>query len=324
MTTRSLRERFERRRDVVAAVLAGSAPKAVAKEFGVSLASVYNWINEAKADGTKALVHDQGDKRFALGRLTPWSTLNLVKSAVQRRPGWSADKLSAFLGTMGRDIPPRTLRNMFRRLGLGTATERQAAAKAWRKDGRIVEPEIPDHELVDVLSQLEALPDGEDRGRAPGEVLVQDRIKFPVGFCEASLAIELIIDTFAPSRRIFALIGPPSNQLAVDALNATIALYRTEGVVIKKVCTPRKAQYARELGAFEYPEELAVAPRIEQLVRPVNSKSFDSRVRDAWNLMKETWLTPKWKQCREAKLTAAELADDLEQWLQHRRITGRR
>jgi len=308
------KDRYMRRRSVVLEVLAGGNIDAVAKDFGVSRASVYNWVREYSSSGTKQLIRADGDRRFSMPGLTPFTTLNFIRQAVVRNPDWSADKLAEYLGAMGREIQPRTLRNIFKQLGIGTASARRSKAAEWLH-GRSVAQEFSDEEL-DILSKLGALPLEELRGSRPGEVLVQDRVKFPKGFCDQPLALELIIDTFAPMRRIYATLGPPCDRLSMDALDEVKTSYHRAGIRIMRICTPRKAHYADELDAFDYPRAVVDEMKAGHVVRPVNAKEFDSRIKDLWDVMRAQWLAPKRKMSKSSQLSFQALDDDLEEWLQ--------
>lgn len=316
----NFKNRYLRRRAVVMAVLDGGHIDAVATEFGVSRASVYNWVRAHEVTGATGLVHPSGDKRFAWPGLTPFATLNFIRAAVVRHPGWSADKLAKYLGEMGREIQPRTLRNMFKQLGVSSARSRRSKASEWRLSSS-AELEISEEDLV-FLSELDALPSGEVKGRRPGEVLVQDRVKLPKGLCDEPMAVELVIDTFAPMRRIFATLGPPCDQLSLDALDEARAIYQREGLKIQRLCTPRKAQYAEELGAFDYPRAVVNEMRAGHHVRPVNAKKFDSRIQEAWNHMLLHWLKPMKKKFMSPQPFAA-LESDLEEWIKDFRLRPR-
>lgn len=302
------------RRAVVIAIISGGHIDAVAKEFGVSRASAYNWVRDYNESGAKQLIHAAGDKRFALPGLTPFATLNFIQAAVVRNPTWSADKLSEFLGSMGREIQPRTLRNIFKALGISSACARLSKASTWRQ-GRYETQEFSEVELVEILSELDGLAPEEVKGRRQGDVLVQDRIKFPKDYCAEPFALELIVDTFAPLKRIYAMVGQPSHSLSVDALSHVEAEYSDQGFKIHKICTPRKQQYSGDLGAVAYPKWFE--KHLEQVldVRPANSKTADSRIKGAWLLLKSEWLKTLPTRLTPGALGLDQIEGDLQVWL---------
>jgi transposase len=308
------RQRFLLRRNVVAAVLSGGHPDAVAKEFGVSRASVYNWVREHNESGVKKLTHADGDKRFAMPGLTPFRTLNFIRHVVVRHPDMSADHLSEYLGSMGRDVSPRTLRNIFCKLGISSANARRSKAFEWQH-GQLVDQEISDDELKEILSGLDDLPPGELKGHRPGEVLVQDRVKFPKGYCDEALVLELIVDTFAPMTRVYASLAPAGDQLSVDALSKVQACYTDQGFKIHKICTPRRQQYAGDLGAFAYPKWFDEHLELVLEVRPANSKSADSRIKAAWSLLRSGWLKSMPTRLALGDRHRKQIDGDLQVWL---------
>lgn len=316
----NLKERFAFRREIVKFVLGGGHPDAVAKEHGVSRASVYNWVREYKEGGARQLIHPDGDKRFALPGLTPFTTIRLVRAIVDRHPTWSADKMAEFLSSMGQEIHPRTLRNIFNRLGIGSKKDRQKAAAAFRSYG-VQDEEFSDDDLRLILAELDSLNSGEEKGSRPEEVLVQDRVKFPKGVCSEPLAMELIVDTFAPHKRIFATFGQAGVELSVSALIDIKRRYEGNGEAIVKICTPRKAQYSRDLGAFDYPNFLQWGMGAEQSVRPINAKYFDSRIQSTWEVIQHEWLKPL-KRVSQSLESVVFIEDSLEDWLYVRRSTS--
>ena len=310
----SIKEKYFRRRDVVHSILSGGHVDAVAKEFGVSRASAYNWMRDYNENGAKQLIHADGDKRFAMPGLTPFTTLNFIRHVVVRNPDMSADRLSEHLGTMGRDVSPRTLRNMFSEMGISSASARRSQAFDWRH-GQLAEKEFSDDELTQILSGPDGLQPGELKGRRPGDVMVQDRIKFPKGFCDQSLALELIVDTFAPMKRIYVSLASPSDQLSRDALSKVLATYKDDGFNIHKVCTPRKHQYSGELGAIAYPKWFNENPAQVLEVRQANSKTADSRIKVAWSFVKLGWLKTMQTRLPAADRSQNQIEIDLQGWL---------
>lgn len=310
----NFRERFLRRRNVVMAVLSGGHPDAVAKEFGASRATVYNWVREHNDNGSKKLIHAEGDKRFSFPGLTPFTTLNFIRHVVSRNPDMSADHLAEYLGTMGRGVSPRTLRNIFSELGVSSASARRSKAFEWRH-GQFPEQEISDDELKQPLSGLDDLPPGELKGNRHGDVLVQDRVKFPTGHCDEPLVLELIVDTFAPMKRIYASLASPSDQLSRDALSKVLAIYEGEGFKIHKVCTPRKHQYSGELGAVAYPKWFNENPAQVLEVRQANSKTADSRIKAVWSLLRSEWLKTMPTRLASGELHLNQIEGDLQLWL---------
>ena len=309
----SFKNRYMRRRSVVLAVLNGGHIDAVAREFGVSRASAYNWVRDYHESGATKLIHKDGDKRFALPGLTPYTTMRFVRSVVCVDPSRSADQLAEYLGSMGRYIPPRTVRNIFKELDISSADERLLQAMEWRDD---VDPaqELSDEEL-DFMRALDALPAGELKGCRPGEVLVQDRVKVPKGICDGPLAMEIVVDTFSPLKRVYTTIGSSNHQLSIAALMDVRTKYKRDGIEILKVFTPRKAQYSKDVGVTDYPRILDNDFHIGHVVRPINSKEFDSRIRAVWDRMLRDWVAPMRKKFKSAQpITVVE--DELEDWLQ--------
>lgn len=303
-----------RRRDVVMAVLSGGHPDAVAHEYDVSRASVYNWTREYRTQGGKGLVHEKGDRRFSLGQKTPSATMRLVQAILQRDPDYSADKLSAFFDTWGFEISSRTLRNIFTRLGVSTAKQRRK--KAFQPDYSDISAEDLDRVINEIGLAEKLAP----CGRKPGEVLVQDRVKFPKGFCDEPLAIEIVVDAFLPSKRIYAMLASPCDQLSVDAFVEVERIYKGQGFRIHKVCTPRKQQYAGDLGAVAYPRRFKNPLNSIQEVRPVKAKTADSRIKAAWALLQKGWLKTMPTRLALADRKPKQIEDDLEEWLvAHRR-----
>lgn len=309
----SFQERFILRRNVVRAALSGCHPDAVATEFGVSRASVYNWMREDNEGGSKKLLHAAGDKRFSFPGMTAFETLRFIRQRVLRDPEMSADNVAKFMNSWGYAVSPRTMRNCFKRLGFSSAIERRKKAYDWRNTGSVAE--ISDEELLEIMSSLEDLPPGELKGSRPGQVLLQDRIKLPKGYCDEELAIELIVDTFSPMRRIFAKLGAPCDQLSLDALSTVQATYTDQGFKIYKICTPRKQQYEGDLGAFIYPKWFDKHLEKVLEVRPANSKTADSRIKEAWSYLKSGWLKTLLTRLPRDGLRKNLIEEDLQLWL---------
>lgn len=295
------------------AVQSGGHPDSVAREYGVSRASVYNWMKDYRVQGVSGLIHENGDRRFALKRTTPFETMRRVRAVLVRHPEWSADKLSSFLGAMGMPISPRTLRNIFKRLGVSTAEQRRA--NAFKPDYE----DISDNELEVIIRELEDHQKGEPSGCRPGDVMLQDRVKFPKGFCVEPLAIEIVVDTFAPFRRIYAMLAAPSHQLSVDAFVEVERVYKRQCLKIHTVRVPRKEQYAENLGAVAYPKLFKEPWRPIVDVRPVNSKTADRRIKAVWALLQAEWLKTMPTRLAPENRTPKQIDDDLEEWLVARR-----
>lgn len=305
-----------RRRDVVMAVRSGGHPDAVAQEFGVSRASVYNWVKDYQVQGAKGLVKERGDRRFSLEQKTPFETMRLVQAILLRYPEYSADKLSAYFDSWGMKVSSRTLRNVFKRLGVSTAQQRRNGA---------FQPDYSDisvEELDRVINEIELEERMTPSGRKHGHLLVQDRVKFPKGFCDEPLAIELIVDTFAPTRRIYAMLAAPSDQLSVDAFEEVERIYKRHGYKIHKVCTPRKQQYAGDLGAVAFPRRFKDPLSSIHEVRPVKAKTADARIKAAWALLKTRWLKTVPTRLATKDRKPWQIENDLEEWLVARRAAS--
>jgi hypothetical protein len=233
----------------------------------------------------------------------------------------SADNLSGYLGTMGQDVQPRTLRNIFSELGVSNARERQRKAFEWRR-GQFDEQEISDDQMTEIVSELDKLAIDEPRGRQPGDVMVQDRIKFPKRFCQEPLALELIVDTFAPMKRIYATVGTPTDRLSVVALDKVQAAYVVQESKTHTFLTPRKRQYAGDLGAVAYPNWFDKHLQQVLKVRQPNSKTADSRINGAWTLLKSEWLKPMSRRLPVNGFKRQQIDDALQEWLEsHRKKT---
>jgi len=165
------------RRDVVLAVNNGGHPDAIAKEYGVSRASVYNWTKDYRMQGANGLIHAKDDQRFTFSGQSVLETLRRVKAVILRNPEWSADKLASVYMSWGVVVSARTMRNIFKRLGVNTTEQRKE--KSFKPDNFELSPA----ELLRVIEQIEQQEKMELAGRKPGNILLQDRVKFPVGFC---------------------------------------------------------------------------------------------------------------------------------------------
>jgi transposase len=302
-----------RRRDVVLAVLAGGSPDAVAQEYCVSRASVYNWVKDYRTSGIKGLIREKGDRRLALDGSSPAELVRNIQGILRHRPEFSADELSAHFASFGKNISPRTMRNIFKSLGVSTAAQRRQ---------RAFQPDFSDISIEDldaVIRQLENCPSVELFGRKPGDVMVQDRIKLPSRLCVETLAIEIIVDTFAAPRRMYAMVGVPSEQLSRDAIAKVHSLYQQESFRIHKVCTPRKQQYCEALGAIAFPRLFNRFPELVLEVRPVNSREMDSRIKAAWMILQTEWIKSLPNRLPTNRRNCRDVDADLNAWLLARR-----
>lgn len=250
-----------------------------------------------------------GDRRFTLPKKSRQETSQFVLRMLRHKPGLSADALSAKLGDFGIAIPPRTMRNIYKVLGVSTAEERKGKSLAY------LTPEISPEDWDVIFKEIENGPVGELSGRNPGDVLVQDRVQLPSGYCDQRLAVEIIVDTFSSSRRIYAMVGTPSHKLSVDALAAVLHCYQTRGTRIHTFYAPRKNQYSAHLGAVAYPRCFMkpAGPLLE--VRPTNSRTIDSRIQAAWTLLRSSWLKTLPTRLPLDDRTPNQIEDDLEEWL---------
>jgi transposase len=314
----NVKDRDALKRDVVLAVLGGRHLDAVAVEFGVSRASAYNWVKNYLEGGNKGLIRTKGDRRFALPGETPEETIRNVLAFLRHFPNFSADELSAHYADWGWSIPPRTMRSIFKMHGVGTDAQRQE--KAYKPD-EPDEPDEPDYshlidEVLDaVILEIEAEEKREPSGHNPGDVLVQDRFKFPAGACDEPLAIELIVDTFASTKRIFAKIGTPTEQLSKLAFEEVRRIYEQQSHRIHTICTPRKRQYSGDLGAFAYPDAILKSNYTVLDVRPAASRDKDSRIKAAWSILRTQWLKTLPTRLALKDMNPKQIEDDLQDWL---------
>ena len=303
------KSRAARKSDVVKAVEAGGHPDAVAEQFGVSRASVFSWTKSYRELGAKGLNQRKADRRFSLPGETPSETIRNVLGFLRHRPDFSADELSDSYGDYGIRFPSRTMRNIFKKSGVSTAKER--LEKAYKPD----DSHIADEDLDAVIGEIEDEERREPSGRRPGDVLVQDRVEFPKDFCDGRLAIELIVDTFAPDQLIFAKVGAPDEQLSKWAFDEVRHIYELQSRRIHTVCTPRKQQYCVELGAFAYPEIVGKLNYTVLKVRPAKSRVRDSRIKAAWTLLQRDWLSSIPDRLKPEMLSLKNIEDDLNAWL---------
>jgi transposase len=308
----NIKDRNALRLKAVNLVLNGARPDEVAESFGVSRASVFNWVRDYKDGGPSKVARMDGDKRFTLPGLTAQLTLRLVRAVIDRHPEWSADKLSEHLESLGHDIPARTVRNIFIELGAASAKERQQ--KAYVYQSNILHDQIfSEAELEEILTEQREPLFKELRGNKLGDVFVQDRIKIPAAMSNNSLVLELIVDTFMPWRCIYAAIGEPLDALSLDLLKKVTQKHLGKAF-IPMVCTPRKSMYDSKLYAMAYPNWIREELKGMQYVRNPKEKGFDSRIKAARDLIWDKWFKPL-KKANEFQLTSTVLNDSLQNWL---------
>ncbi len=309
----NLKDKAALKRDVVFAVLAGGHPDAVGEEYGVSRASVYNWVQDYRKTGVKSLMQEKVDRHFALPGKTPAETIRNILGILRLHPEYSADRLSEIYGAYGFHIPQRTMRGIFKAVGASTDAQRRETAF------KLDHSHITDEVLDAVILEIEIEEMREPSGRRPGDILIQDRFKFPAGLCDEPLAIELIVDTFASSKRIFAMIGTPTEQLSKSAFEEVQRIYEQQSHRIHKICTPRKRQYSGDLGAFAYPDGIQKSNYTVLDVRPVASREKDSRIKAAWAILQTQWLKSLPKRLALKDMNPQRIGDDLEDWLEAHR-----
>jgi len=111
------------------------------------------------------------------------------------------------------------------------------------------------------------------------------------------------------------MLSTPTHQLSVDAFVEVERIYKRQGLRVHKVLTPRKQQYAEDLGAVAYPKKF-INPLSSILeVRPINSKNTDSRIKAAWTLLQTGWLKTMPTRLTQSDRTPKQIEDDLEDWL---------
>jgi len=101
------------RERVVAAVAAGQACRAVAKTFGVSVASVVKWSKRFRETGSAAAKPMGGKRPFALAGDREW-----VLARVAQKPDITLRALAAELGERGVKVSNYAVWHFLRREGL--------------------------------------------------------------------------------------------------------------------------------------------------------------------------------------------------------------
>lgn len=296
----------QRRAAVVAAVQSGQSPRLVAVEFNVSLASVYNWINAVKAGGPGALLKGEVDRRWRFGLQSPDQVERFVKIAVQQFPDITPDDLSRRLEVFGYDAPSRTLREVFRRVGLGTKAQRNAVAQP------VDALRINDEELERVIHEIEA--ETKDYIWPTSVCLLQDYVKLPSKLGHPGAIVQILVADSYPKLGLTALAGVDKELLAAEALAAAVCFYKHHGVDVVRVTVPRGYVFDPVAGSRRF---VSQAARFEIEVAFDNevTQRHDLRIRSAKDTLWRKWLHVRMPRFIQTGMSIQDINSNLIQWV---------
>jgi transposase InsO family protein len=232
MTHANARTNTFARELIVSRVASGHLPGEVAKQLGVSRATVYKWIRRHRAEGRAGLA-DRSSRPHVSPTATPGETVERIRVArTTKHAGPVA--LAAELG-----VPASTIGAVIRRLGLPLLSEvdrvtGELVRGTSRKENRYEHSRPGDLLHIDV-KKLGRVPPG-------GGWRAHGRTTAVLGHKAGWDYVHVAIDDH--SRVVYAEVHPDEKAVTCAGfLHRAVAWFRTRGVMVRRLLTDNAKSY---------------------------------------------------------------------------------
>lgn len=263
-------ELVAKKRSAAKLLAAGKRVEEIARELGVAQSTLYKWKRQLKSEGALTLLSSV-DRRFSLPGFSPGLTQRFVEALAKRMPDRSADQLSEFLMGWGREIEPRTIRNMLTRANLGTRHQRLSAVLQ-----DVMGEESDDELLRQVVAELADTDEPNiPLGTIETKVLVQGAVPLHRAWQLPDAELHVVSDTF--DGRIFAhACNRGSVQEAINLADEAIKFFHRGTARVSRIFTARQRHYSRSYSAY------LISQGVVHELFPVGTRKRDPYTASAW------------------------------------------
>ncbi|MCG7586831.1 helix-turn-helix domain-containing protein [Photobacterium sp. OFAV2-7] len=209
--------------------------------YGYSRDSYYRMKKLYETGGEAALVDQTRDKPLLRNRVTKEIQHKLLELTFEQ-PEIGQKKMSEVLSAQGYPISPNGVRSVWLRYDLETKVKRITALKVKADRGEYV---LSDKQLnaINVLADNLVNEQGQLATKAPGDLLIQDCIKFDAFPNIEPLYLHIAIDSY--SRYVFANFSHINDSESVTQffLNKVKAKLETFNISINRMLTDRGTEF---------------------------------------------------------------------------------